>query len=478
MRNVYQLLLVAFLLFWAPLQAQETKTYRENFLVKPTTVIDLNTSYTDVVFETWDKNEVEVEASITVKDVDSEKAQRIFDAWGFEALGNSSKIKIRTGRANMLYSKTEFLSENFDLGDIEFDMPNVDAIVEIAPLVGKIVPEVLSAVRIPPIPPIRFHGEDFDYDRYKKEGDAYLNTWKKKYKKKSDKEFEREVREWKEAMEKYEREMEAMGEAIERRAEAEAARLERRAELNARVLERKIERAVVKAKAKKNNRIILKPKTNNNVWIISDKDDNNNDNVKRKIIIRMPKGTKLDVDVRHGEIKMASVMKNLKATLNHSRLLAHTIDGEHTEIKTSYTPVKVDYWNNGALSVSYTKDVLLSEVNNLNLKAKTADIVINNLKDAAFIHGNFGNLLIENTANSFKKLDVFVDNTDANIHLPKSVAYQVYLSGMDSEIEYPEYYKVDTNNSFQNTLVTGFNKSAQTQKAVNITARYSQVVVQ
>ncbi|MCV6628307.1 MAG: DUF4097 domain-containing protein [Flavobacteriaceae bacterium] len=477
MKNVYQLLVVMAALVWAPMQAQETKTYRENFLVKPNTVISLNTSYTDVVFETWDKKEVEVEASITVDEVSAEKAQRIFDAWGFEAMGNSSKINIRTGRSNQHYSKTEFLNKNFELEEFEINIPDLSVVAEIAPFVGKIVPEVLGAVRIPPIPPIRFDSYDFDYDRYKEEGDAYLKRWKKKYKKDSDKEFERQVREWKQSMERYEKEMEQMGERIGRQADAAAARLERRIEGKTKVVEEKIEKAAKKANKKKGNRLIIAPKNDRNVWILSDEDHWDKDNVKRKIIIRMPKGSKLDIDVRHGEIKMASVIKNIKATLNHSRLLASKIDGEETEIKTAYTPVEVDMWNHGMLEVAYTKDVVLKKVGRLNLNAKTADITIGELKYKALINGNFGNLNIQNTASSFKSIDVFVDNTDARIRLPKSVAYQVYLNGMDSEIAYPEHLKVETTNSFQNTLVKGYNKSSQTDKTVNITARYSQVVV-
>jgi len=53
--------------------------------------------------------------------------------------------------------------------------------------------------------------------------------------------------------------------------------------------------------------------------------------IKKTIKIKMPKGAKLKVNVRHGELKFANV-SNLKADLSHSKLVANSIGGSSTSV--------------------------------------------------------------------------------------------------------------------------------------------------
>lgn len=46
-------------------------------------VVRLKTSYTNVIFETWDKEKVEVTALIQGEDVTKEQKQALFDTWDF-----------------------------------------------------------------------------------------------------------------------------------------------------------------------------------------------------------------------------------------------------------------------------------------------------------------------------------------------------------------------------------------------------------
>ena len=45
---------------------------------------------------------------------------------------------------------------------------------------------------------------------------------------------------------------------------------------------------------------------------------------KRVIKIKMPKGAELDLNVRHGEVKLGNVT-NIKADLNYSTFIANTL---------------------------------------------------------------------------------------------------------------------------------------------------------
>ena len=85
----------------------------------------------------------------------------------------------------------------------------------------------------------------------------------------------------------------------------------------------------------------------------------------------MPKSTKLKMNVRHGEVKLAENTRNMDATLSYSRLLASTIDGEKTKIVASYSPVSVQRWNYGNLNLNFSEEVALKDVNILNLNALT-----------------------------------------------------------------------------------------------------------
>ena len=63
-------------------------------------VVTLRSSYTNVIFETWNKDKVEVLAFIDSENIDKQQKQALFDAWDFEVLGSSKNVIITsTGTA-------------------------------------------------------------------------------------------------------------------------------------------------------------------------------------------------------------------------------------------------------------------------------------------------------------------------------------------------------------------------------------------
>ena len=104
----------------------------------------------------------------------------------------------------------------------------------------------------------------------------------------------------------------------------------------------------------------------------------------------MPKSTKLKMNVRHGEVKLAENTTNLKATLSYARLQATNIDGERTNIVASYSPVSVQTWGNGSLNTNYSDKIALKEVKFLNLSANSSDVTIERLINTASIKNNLG----------------------------------------------------------------------------------------
>ena len=482
---------LVFVLCGSLLLAQEQKTYTESFEVGDDVVINLNTSYTDIEFQTWDRNRVSVEATIEVDTESKEEAQKFFDSWDFEAVGNRNEVTISTSNNNLVYS---FSGQN----DFEFVFPDVDmnAIVindnfvfpDIEMQGAFDIAEALAVMPpMPPMPPMPTMNFSFDYEAYKERGDAYLEEWKKEWKENFDEEWEAEMKAWKEEMEarkgelaKWKEERQKQLEEVQKaREEQQKARAEQRKEMQeAREEARKAMREAreqVREAREEIREAFNEARGQNGYFFHSIQSDQ--EKTKKKIIIKMPKGAKLKLNVRHGEVKMASNVKNIKATLSHTRLLADVIDGQQTDIEASYSPVIVNNWNYGQLRVNYGKEVELDRVKSLRLTANSSDVIIGTLLDNGIIDGNFGLLKIGEIASDFSAVDVSLDNSDAVIVLPSN-AFNIYFNGSQSKVSYPEFLKVKVSNSYGKKIVNGFARNQSTNKSININAKYSDVVMQ
>ncbi len=83
----YKLSLAFALIIVAPGFAQEK--FVESYDAGDDMVVTVKTSHTSVIFETWNKNKVEVAAFIEGDALSKEQKQALFDDWNFEVLGNS-----------------------------------------------------------------------------------------------------------------------------------------------------------------------------------------------------------------------------------------------------------------------------------------------------------------------------------------------------------------------------------------------------
>ena len=197
------LILVA-VIFSACMFAQSgSKTFKEEFKVKPDVVIDINTRHTDIEVITWNKNEVVVEAFMDIEgqDIDDETRNDYFDKWEFEAVGNSSNISVKSRSNNFIdIHAFDFDSPNYDifhkksnrsngytyvwpeisikgldiLDSIDFVMPELPELPELPE-----IPELSELnIVIPDLPPLPEMPSKFDYEAYKKDK-SYLERWKK-----------------------------------------------------------------------------------------------------------------------------------------------------------------------------------------------------------------------------------------------------------------------------------------------------------
>ena len=75
-------------------------SYKESFKIGEDALVEVDVSYADVVFETWNKNYVEVEAYIEAKDLSDKEKKEVFEAWNFDVLGNSKKVVVSSNSGN------------------------------------------------------------------------------------------------------------------------------------------------------------------------------------------------------------------------------------------------------------------------------------------------------------------------------------------------------------------------------------------
>jgi hypothetical protein len=213
-----------------------------------------------------------------------------------------------------------------------------------------------------------------------------------------------------------------------------------------------------------------------NIFYYSSDGENKKFKIKKTIKIKMPKGTKIKMNVRHGEVKLAGNTKNINARLTYSTLLAATIDGDETSITTSYSPVSVQNWNYGLLQADYSEHVDLKEVLNLRLSTTSSDVTIHKLLEQAVIHSRMGPLKINSVSNDFKEIDISLQNAELTFNLPET-AFNISIDESMSKLTTPATLKLDKTTLNNTTVHKGYYAKKNSGKSIEVNSKYSEVVL-
>ena len=456
-------------------QAQkQSKRYTEKFTVGDEAILDINTSYADLEFETWNKNQIVVEATVELENATNEEAQDYFANEGIEILGNSNKVSITTGTAQ------PFTNEYFEnLGNLQIEIPELPEFETF-----EMDFDMAELSDMPPNPPTP--DVNFDYEAFQKHGEAYLKEWQKNFQKEFGEPYQKSMEHWQEEMQGkqeelrvkreqlLEKRMEAHSEKMEHMAKARVEEAKKRAEAN----QKRIKFNATRKKQDSISRDLegYQGAARANTFYFNSTDPNSRLKVKKTIKIKIPKNTKIQMNVRHGEVKMVGNTKNMNATLSHASLLASVIEGEKTKVTASYSPVSVQHWNYGALQVDYSEDIELQEVLNLQLSSTFSEVTIANLTTSAVVKNNFGPLIIESISDDFEKLEVSMQNAAFNCKLPKT-AFDMSISSEQSELVSPEWLQLDTTSNHGSTVRKGFNGKRNSGRKIHILSKYSDVVL-
>lgn len=451
---------------------EKSKTFKETYNVNNDTELSINTSYADIEFETWAKDQVEITAVIELEGVDNEEAKSYFEKDLVKIMGNSKEIEVSIeGSAPFTYG---YRSYTVDVPEI----PSVAEIIANVDIPEIVIPEIAvipSMPNMPPMPPI-----NFDYDAYKKDGDKYMKKWKEEFDKSFDKEYKKRFEEWGKEMEERAAEHEEQREQLrEQREQLREEQEKVREEMHERLREQREEMRAQQAEMRQMQREAARTiHGSSNVYYFSSDGKHKEYKVKKRIIIKMPKYIKVNMNVRHGEVKLAENARNINASLSYASLLASTIDGKNTDIRVSYSPVIVQHWNYGNLSTDYSDDVNLKTVKDLNLKSVSSNVVIGEVASKALVKSSFGSVNINSVASGFTNLDISMENGELDCKLPETpFVISVDESSAGSVLHYPKSLKLVSTKGGTSKSHKGYNISKNDGKAITIKSKFSEVVL-
>ena len=491
-----KLFMLSFLLAGTMFAQEKLTKVSQSIKVDKDVTIDLNTSYTNIIFDTWNKNTIEIEAYIEGEDLDKEELQNALKSWTIDIDASFDKVSISTksnaphvwaynyGQGDNDAVKAVLKELKFELADIpdvnfdfHFEMPELPELPELPEMPE--LPEVPEGVN-------NIH---FDYEAYQKDGEKYLEeytkkfesmfgedyakkmeAWGEKFGKEWGKKYGKQMEKWGEKFgeewgEKYGKQMEEWGERYAKRMEEQhkLKLIEKQHKANAEMHEKIAEQH--EKQAKEREKLVKKRK----VLIEKLVNKESHSKVRKTIKIKMPKGAKLKVNVRHGELEFASNIDNLKADLSHTKFTAYSINGSSTSINASYSPVYVTNWNLGELNLKYVEDADLVNVKNMVLTSNSSNVTIDNLFGNAIIDGSIGDLKILKIDDAFTNLNIIIQNSNAVIVLPKT-NHNLQYKGTRSRFTHPEKPSEENISSFTSN-------NSNTGKTIVVNAKYSHVIM-
>ncbi|SDX85133.1 hypothetical protein SAMN05444411_11098 [Lutibacter oricola] len=491
MKRITYKLTISILLIAFGLQAQTfNKKIEESFNVNSDVNIVVNTSHSDVVIDTWNRNEVSIEATIEIEGVSEKEAKKLMDKWSFEALGNKSKVKV-TSLANSFFFGNDFDFEHtIVIPDIpHFEMPELPELPEMPELIE--IPEMPEfEIEIPEIEIQEFH---FDYDAYKKDS-TYLKKYKERIQNqvkhfknsdwhkridslKSTDDYKRKVERFKIQSKEYAKKMkesrwyrdvENMRNSEEFRKSIEEAR--KQAE--------KLRKHFKDNKELKARKEVKKPKNNKSYnyhfsYSTDDIIDKSKIKITKKIKIKVPKKATFNLNVRHGKLKVPKSNNKMSATVKYGNFFGGIIEGEKNNIIFENTPVIINTLNSGNITLKNVPNASFGTFSNASLFSNSSNVIINEVGENVALSQKFGKIEVLKVVPEFNNLNVVLDYTKGNLNL-SNAAYVFQINGKKSTIDLDAILEnVNEKNMDGVRIINGYSKDKNASNKLILTTIYS-----
>ena len=426
--------------FISSLHAQKfDKKFSEKFKVNKDVVLAINATNADIDVTTWNRNEVAVDAVITVEGLSKKEATKFLKNWKFEALGNKSKVQINANANRFLHFGDSDFKFDFDFDNIvipefnfdfnfdipEFEMPEIN-IPEIKLNFDEIWKEI----------------DEYDFDNddndEAKTFSYQSNGKRKKVVIKSKKEWEafKKTKDFKEMKADVKKSIEKAQQSIKNidmkkiQEQVNKAKIKiknidkkkieaqiKRAKIQYEKIDKtKIKESLAKAKAsieKMKLKMADKYRNGDNVIIIEDGKSKKKVKIARKITIKVPKNAKFDLNTRHSKVKLPKGKTSGK--VSYGTFKADEINGG--DLKIYYAPVTVDVLTAGTVSLNNITDATIASVMNTKLTSNSSGLTIKKLNSNVDVTSKFGELLISEVISGLKNFKLDLNFSDATIDL-------------------------------------------------------------
>ncbi|TPN84699.1 hypothetical protein [Aquimarina algicola] len=452
MRYKHNIAVYSLFLSCASLFAQEKHfKLNEKLDVDDEVTVNLNTSHTNIVFETWNKNTIQVEAYLE-GDLSDENSKLVLDSWQVNISGDDQQITINS-RAGNLWKKSISVNKNIDIQQLRM----------LSPMISDMLGPMMENIAKNPMPSaLSKQQSNVNYGKNSSSNgeEKYVQQWENQIREKfgngtTDQKWNKELN------------------------NSQQIKPSNTAEVNLNTWARQQYGKEMHAWASQLISDFQKQQGQGTADVTVyqyTSTRTNTGNTSKVIKVKMPKKAKLRLNIRHGDVKLPDYANNVIASLSHTKLSANTIEGNQTFIKVSYSPVFVKQWNNGRLVVNYVKNCRIQNADNLLVNADSSNIFVQQLNKNGAISGSFGMITIANLGESFSTLDLAVKNSDFKLKLPKT-ALNLSYSGAQSIISLPKTLKINTRKNFGNVFVNGFQYTRSTDKMITINAKFSEVVL-
>ncbi|GAA3514515.1 hypothetical protein GCM10022393_30590 [Aquimarina addita] len=426
----------------------------EKFAVNNDVTVHLNTSHTSVVFETWNKNTVGVEAYIEGDQITEENKERLLGNWQVQVLGNSKEVTIKSITGNFWSGTISATSNGQNKGTQEFN--------KLGSMITDMLGPILQKIENNPMPSAlseNLASMNFDTNKYNKDEEKYIKQWGDQIREKFGDNSENVLKGWA-------KELQNNTVQVGPKMEIPLGSWEGG----------QFAQQMQNWSSQFSGDVQIMQRNGNNVTVYRYSSGSNTAKIDRVIKVMIPKEAGLRLNVRHGDVKLAEKAINVVASLAHTALEANVIDGDNTFIRASYSPVSIKQWNTGRLVINYVKNCRIHSARNLRVNADSSNLFIQELEENAAISGSFGAITVDALSESFSTLDLAVENSDFKLNLPET-AFNLTYSGAQSRISLPKTVEANARRNFGNVFVSGFQDTRNTDKIITINAKYSDIVL-
>ncbi|MFL1896036.1 hypothetical protein ACJRPK_10060 [Aquimarina sp. 2-A2] len=437
----------------------------EKFSTNKEVVVNLNASYTQVIFEPWNKNTVEVSAYVQGEQISEDDKQRLLDSWEMTAVGDANEITINSLTSASWSNSVSSITKSGKLPVKELQQLN--------PAISDILKPVLQNIENNPMPnalATNLASMNFDYSKYKQNEERYIKQWESQIQEKFG--------------DDYKNQMKSLVLQLKEN-KVNVPHIQTQITVNGNPSEQQLQywqeqfgRQMAQWASQFTNDINnVRVQSSITVYQKYPSTTKNSNGVQKIVKIKIPAQARLKLKVRHGALDLGDGATDARILLSHSQLSAHTIDGQNTFIQAAYSPILVHRWEQGKLAISYVKNCRIQNANDLWVNADSSNIYIEELETHGAIAGNFGAITIASLGDKFSTLDLVVENSDFKVKLP-AAAFNFTYNGVQSRISIPKTLETNVRKNFGNIFINGFQNTRDTEKTITINAKYSDVIFQ